>query len=57
MEKLYRITTDYFCAGLITKNEIVIEAAPILSWTIGKRFNQIRFKSNYYVELVTKKKS
>lgn len=33
---LYRITTGYFCAGIIVENNIVKEAAPILNWTIGK---------------------
>lgn len=34
--KLYQIDTGYACAGIILKNKICIEAAPIFRWMIGK---------------------
>ena len=52
METLYRISTSYFCAGLIVQNNKVIKAAPILGWTVGLVFNNIKFKSNYYIEKI-----
>jgi hypothetical protein len=30
-----QITTDRYCAGVVIINNIVVEAAPILRWTIG----------------------
>lgn len=50
MESLYQITTNYFCAGLIVKDNIVIKSAPILNWTISKTFSRIKFKSNYKIK-------
>lgn len=52
MEQLYRIYTNYFCAGLIVQNNIVTKAAPILKWTIGKKFSNIRFKHDYIIEKI-----
>jgi hypothetical protein len=42
---LIQITTTYFCAGIIAKNNIIIKAAPILKWTIGK---DVIFVKNYF---------
>lgn len=47
MEKLIRVTSSYFCAGVIAKNEIIINAAPILKYMIG--WNAITFK-NYCIK-------
>ena len=41
MEQLYQITSSYFCAGIITKNKIIIKAAPIIKWTVGKSISEI----------------
>jgi len=38
---LYQVTSDYFCAGLVTENNIVIKAAPIIAWMVGKILNNI----------------
>jgi hypothetical protein len=36
---LLQIESPYFCAGVITNYEgIVITAAPIIKWSIGKHF-------------------
>jgi hypothetical protein len=32
---LVRITGSNYCAGLVLENDIVIEAAPILAFTVG----------------------
>ena len=35
---LIRITAPHYVAGIIvSKNDIIINAAPILKWTIGKK--------------------
>lgn len=34
--ELFQVTTGYFCAGIVVKNGRVVEAAPILRWSIGK---------------------
>jgi hypothetical protein len=33
---MIRITTPYFCAGGVVCNGVVIDAAPIIKWMIGK---------------------
>ena len=34
---LYRVDTGYYCAGLVTDDAgIVVDAAPVLAWSIGK---------------------
>jgi hypothetical protein len=35
MMVLAQITTDRYCAGVVIENDTVIEAAPIIKWTIG----------------------
>ena len=44
-EILYHIDIDYACFGIIAKNGIVIEAAPISKWALGKSINDVL---NYY---------
>lgn len=39
---LYRITSNYFCAGFITKNGKALRAAPIIKWSVGKHTIEIR---------------
>ena len=41
MNLLYRVVTNYFVCGIIVKNNKVIEAAPIMSWSIGKDLSVI----------------
>jgi hypothetical protein len=40
---LYRISSKRFTAGLVVDNEtgIVVEAAPILRWTIGQPWLEV----------------
>ncbi len=39
---LIRITAPHYVAGIIvSKNDIIINAAPILKWTIGKRWGKV----------------
>ena len=33
---LIRITTDYYCCGIIADYETIVKAPPILKWTLGK---------------------
>lgn len=50
---LYWIKGPYFCAGILAKNGMVKQSAPILHWTRGKRLGYVlnRFKSlNYEVK-------
>jgi len=35
-ERLYQITAPHYCAGIIIRGGRVIEAAPILRWTLEK---------------------
>lgn len=40
---LIRITAPHFVAGLVlSSNGHVIEAAPILKWTVGKHYGELR---------------
>lgn len=46
--KLLRITSSYFCAGIITVNDIVVKYAPILKYMKGR--------SIWWIERYCKKK-
>jgi hypothetical protein len=34
---LYRVVVPHFVAGVIVREGVVVEAAPILRWAVGKR--------------------
>jgi hypothetical protein len=38
-ESLYQVDAPHMCAGLIVADGKVIEAAPIVSWAVGKHIN------------------
>lgn len=42
-EVLYQITSPHYTAGLLfnTKTDTCIQAAPILSWMVGKTFRML----------------
>ena len=40
-EEMYEITSPYYCAGLIVKNNTVIESAPIIKWMTGKNISEV----------------
>jgi hypothetical protein len=37
MSDLYRIDVPHFVAGVVVRDQVVVQAAPILAWTVGKR--------------------
>jgi hypothetical protein len=39
---LVRVIAPHFVAGLVVEGETVVEAAPILKWTIGKQRGWLR---------------
>jgi hypothetical protein len=39
---LYRIDVPYFCCGVVVDRGIVVEAAPIIGWAIGKPESALR---------------
>ena len=39
---LVQITAPHLCAGIVVRDDVVAEAAPILAWTIGKRRDWLR---------------
>ena len=41
-ETLWQITAPHFCAGVVVVSNVVTEAAPILKWTIGKPWREVR---------------
>lgn len=41
-ERLWQVTTHVFCAGIVTHDDVVIDAAPILRWSIGKTRDELR---------------
>lgn len=43
---LIAVDAPHFYAGIVLQDDIVIEAAPILKWTIGKRRDYLR---NYFM--------
>lgn len=40
-ELLVRVTVPHFCAGIVVRDEVVVEAAPILKWAIGKPLEEV----------------
>ena len=39
---LYQITAPHFCAAVVESNDLIFQAAPILSWSVGKPFSTLR---------------
>jgi hypothetical protein len=40
---LVQVTAPHFCAGLVLdETGTVVEAAPILGWTVGKHWRELR---------------
>lgn len=53
---LYRITAPHFVAGLNTEVGVVVEAAPILKWALGKDIDYLKeyFKrKNWQIEILS----
>lgn len=40
-ELLYRVSCAFFVAGFVVRDGVVIDAAPILRWTIGKTLRSV----------------
>lgn len=38
----YRIHTPHFIGAIITSDDLVLQAAPLLSWTVGNSFTYVR---------------
>lgn len=53
---LVAVDAPHFYAGIVFENDIVIEAAPILKWTIGKHRDYLRkyFKSKKWKATIVK---
>jgi hypothetical protein len=49
---VYQISTSYFCAAVIVNGNIITIAAPILKWSIGKRFETAFVGQNCVIEFV-----
>jgi hypothetical protein len=39
---LVQVTAPHFCAGIVVCRDKVVEAAPILSWTLGKPYSWLK---------------
>jgi hypothetical protein len=40
--RLWQVTAPHFCAGIVTRGDLVVEAAPILRWCVGRRRGELR---------------
>jgi hypothetical protein len=38
----WRIVAPHFVAGLCVQDGLVVEAAPILGWSVGRRWSEVR---------------
>ena len=38
-DALYCATTSYFCCGLIVRDGFIVDCAPIIRWSVGKRLD------------------
>ena len=45
MTELWQVTAPHFCAGMVTYGHEVVEAAPVLKWTVGRHRSELR---NYF---------
>lgn len=53
---LLQITAPHFCAGIVVERGVVVDAAPILRWTIGKRLWDVQryfFRKNFEIVIVS----
>lgn len=41
MEVWYQLTSTYYCAAIITRNNRVVMAVLIIRWMVGKTINEI----------------
>ena len=39
---LHQISAPYFVAGILTKDDVCVEAAPIIKWMVGKHLSYLR---------------
>lgn len=42
MIQLWQITTPIFCGGVVTRDGIIIQAAPCFAWMRGKSLDKLR---------------
>lgn len=40
--RLWRIVAPHYVAGLIVRDGRVVEAAPILGWSMGRKWSEVR---------------
>jgi len=40
MEHLYLVDTGFACGGVVVRDNIVVEAAPIFKWMLGKNWSE-----------------
>jgi len=38
MEHIVSVRSSYFCAGVIHNGNLIVEAAPILRWAVGRKY-------------------
>jgi hypothetical protein len=38
----YRISAPHFVAGIVASGDLILQAAPILSWAVGRDFGSVR---------------
>jgi len=41
-EHLFYVRTSYFTCGVIVEDGMVVSAAPIMKWAVGKRWEEVR---------------
>lgn len=42
IERLWQVTAPHLCAGLVTRGDAVIDAAPVLRWCLGRLRGSLR---------------
>jgi hypothetical protein len=53
---LLQITAPHYCAGIVIGDGMIIDAAPILRWTIGKRLwdvQQYFFRKKFEITIAS----
>ena len=42
VKRLCQVTTSYFCCGIEVEDGVVVAAAPIMKWAVGKSDTAVR---------------
>ena len=45
-DELYHVETLYFTCGIVVRDRKVVDAAPIMAWSVGKWLSEVQERAN-----------